>query len=59
MSIISGVRGNTYGLDIRYGMVYIGDIAMTNNSQETQLFLYAYRIGRDHKKMEIREALDI
>lgn len=59
MNAFSGVRGNTYGLDIRDSIVYIGDIAMTNNTEETQLFIYAYRMGRDHKKMEIREALDI
>jgi len=59
MNGFSGVRGNTFGLDIRDNIVYIGDIAMTNTDEETQLFIYAYRMGRDHKKMEIREALNL
>jgi len=39
--------------------VYISDNKITNSSAETQLFLYAYRMGRDHKKMEIRDTLNI
>lgn len=60
MTDLPGVRGNTFGLDIRDDLVYISnDVQVTKNSAETQIFLLAYRMGRDHKKMEIREALNI
>ena len=59
MTQFPGVRGNTFGLDIRDNIVYISDNKITNSSDETQLFLYAYRMGRDHKKMEIRDTLNI
>jgi len=60
MTDLPGVRGNTFGLDIRDNLVYISnDVQVTKNSAETQIFLLAYRMGRDHKKMEIREALNI
>jgi hypothetical protein len=59
MTEFPGVRGNTFGLDIRDNIVYISDNKITNSSAETQLFLYAYRMGRDHKKMEIRDTLNI
>jgi hypothetical protein len=59
MTEFPGVKGTTFGLDIRDNIVYISEIQITKNSVETQLFLYAYRMGRDHKKMEIRNALSL
>ena len=60
MTDLPGVRGNTFGLDIRDNLVYISnDVQVTKNSAETQIFLLAYRMGRDHKTMEIRKALNI
>lgn len=55
----ANVRGKTFGLDIRDDIVYIGDIEMTKSPEETQTFVNAYRIGREHKKLEIREVLDL
>ena len=61
-----GIRGNTYDVDIQLSdkdnnksYVKIGNQVVTTNRKEVHLFLRAYRMGRDHKKNEIRTALGI
>jgi hypothetical protein len=59
---IPGIKGNTYGVDICMGndaYVKVNDETITTNRKEVHLFLQAYRMGRDHKKNEIRTALGI
>ena len=58
-----GIRGNTYGIEIstsseEYWVKLNGEI-MYSDKKEVMLFLHAYRMGRDHKKNEIRTALGI
>ena len=62
-SMDNGIRGNTYGVEISVtpGECWVklnGEI-MYSNKKEVMLFLHAYRMGRDHKKNEIRTALGI
>jgi len=66
MGNIPGIRGNTYDVDIQLSdkdnnnsYVKIADQILTTDRKEVHLFLRAYRMGRDHKKNEIRTALGI
>ena len=61
MSNMPGVNGNTYGIDIdlKDGIVKIGDQVVTEKLTEARIFSMAYRLGREHKKTEIRNALGI
>ncbi len=56
-----GIKGNTYGVEIDTvgGYVRIAGNLLTDNLRETYLFNLAYTMGRDHKKIQIREALGI
>ena len=58
-----GIKGNMYGVSISCNeanpYVKINDETITTNRKEVLLFLQAYRMGRDHKKNEIRTALGI
>jgi len=58
-----GIKGNMYGVIISCNEsdphVKINDETITTNRKEVLLFLQAYRMGRDHKKNEIRTALGI
>ena len=60
---LPGIKGNTYGVKINSTetdpYVKINDETITTNRKEVLLFLQAYRMGRDHKKNEIRTALGI
>lgn len=61
MGKVPGVNGNTYSvfIDLQEGYVRIGDEFVTQKIDEARLFAMAYRLGRDHKKTEIRNALNI
>jgi hypothetical protein len=59
--IIKGVSGETFDLtiDTKNGIVKIGDQVFCEGIQEARIFLSAYKMGRNHKKLEIKNALDI
>ena len=62
MGNVPGVNGNTYGVYIELNgdaYVKVGDEVLTKDRKEVSLFLMAYKMGRDHKKTEIRNALNI
>lgn len=61
MDKISGVSGNTYGLmvDTLNDRVLVGNQVITEGKDNVRLFTLAYRLGRDHKKTEIRNVLSI
>lgn len=62
MAKVPGVNGNTYGVEIELNgetYVKINNETITTNRKEVNLFLQAYKMGRDHKKTEIRNALNI
>ena len=62
MGNVPGGNGNTYGVSIELNgdtCVKIGDEVITKDRKEVSLFLMAYKMGRDHKKTEIRNALNI
>ena len=62
MANVPGVNGNTYDLDVKINgeaYVKIGDQLVTKDREQVHLFLRAYKMGRDHKKTEIRNALNI
>ena len=62
MSGVPGVQGNTYGLEISVSKpqyVKIGDEIITCDPKEVHLFSMAYKMGRDHKKTEIKMALGV
>ena len=61
VSIVNNeIEGFNFGiLGIFTKNFQISDNKITNSSAETQLFPYAYRMGRDHKKMEIKDTLNI
>lgn len=62
MAKVPGVNGNTYGVEVQLNgksYVKINDEIVTTNRKEVNLFLQAYKMGRDHKKTEIRNALQI
>jgi hypothetical protein len=56
-----GITGKTYGVEIDpvTGYVNIAGEPFTRDSRETYIFNLAYKMGRDHKKKQIREALGI
>lgn len=61
-SEVLGIRGNTYGVDIQINgecYVKINQELITDDLKEVRLFLMAYRMGRNHKKNEIRTALGL
>lgn len=61
--VANGVTGKTYGVDIsvdpKNPYVKVAGEIITTNSLEVSLFLKAYRMGRDHKKLEIQAVLGI
>jgi hypothetical protein len=62
MGNVPGVTGNTYALTIcqmQQTFVKIGTEMITEDPREVMLFMMAYRMGRDHKKTEIRNALSL
>jgi hypothetical protein len=62
MGKVPGIRGNTYGLEISLSndvYVKVGDQILTRDRSEANLFLMAYKMGRDHKKTEIKTALGV
>ena len=62
MGNVPGVNGNTYDLNVKVNgetYVKIGEQLVTEDREMTHLFLRAYKMGRDHKKTEIRNALNI
>ena len=64
MANIPGINGFFSG-DIKISdepdncFVKIGNEIITNEPTEVRLFLQAYKLGREHKKTEIRQALGI
>lgn len=60
-SNVSGVNGDTYGVfvDEINGIVTIADEVIAQGRKEARLFALAYRLGREHKKSEIRKALSL
>ena len=56
-----GIKCNTYGveIDIVAGTVFIAGEQIINDTREAYIFNMAYKMGRDHKKKQIREALAI
>lgn len=61
VSNVPGVNGCTYGVsvDVTNGLVMIGDEKIAETVKEARLFAMAYRLGREHKKSEIRKALSL
>lgn len=64
MSMVDqGITGKTYGVDIsvdpKNPYVKVAGETITTNILEASLFLKAYRMGRDHKKLEIQAVLGI
>jgi hypothetical protein len=61
--VANGVTGKTYGVDIsvdpKNPYVKVAGEIITTDSLEVSLFLKAYRMGRDHKKLEIQAVLGI
>ena len=57
----TGIKGETYGVEIDMvaGNVFIAGEQIISDPHETYIFNLAYRMGRDHKKKQIREALGI
>ena len=60
-SNVPGVSGCTYAVfvDVKNGLVKIGDETVADTVKEARLFAMAYRLGREHKKTEIRKALSL
>lgn len=56
-----GITGETYGvkINIAESIVSIADEVFTTDTREVYIFNLAYRMGRDHKKMQIKKALGI
>jgi hypothetical protein len=62
MGNVPGINGNTYSLEVcldKECYVKVADAVITENRSEVRVFLMAYKMGRDHKKTEIRNALNI
>jgi len=55
----AGIVGETFGveIDMDNGVVKISGEVFTHDQREAYIFNLAYRMGRDHKKTEIRKAL--
>ena len=51
-----GITGKTYGvkIDMIENTVVVANQVLTTNPREAYIFNLAYRMGRDHKKMQIR-----
>lgn len=60
-SNVPGVTGNTYAVtvDLEEGFVKISDDIVTEDISEARIFAMGYRLGREHKKKEIRKALSL
>ena len=60
MARVPGVKGNTYGIDVdlQNGVVKIADQVIVDDIEKARLFVQAYRLGREHKKTQIRDALN-
>lgn len=61
-SNIPEIRGNTYGVEIQIKdrpFVKINGNIVYEDKKDVMLFWTAYRMGRDHKKNEIRHALGL
>ena len=59
-SVNRGITGNSYGVVINHttGSVHIGDQpVIVNDHAATSIFHRAYVMGREHKKMEIKQVL--
>lgn len=56
-----GITGETFGveIDIVKSKVTIAGEVLTTDSREVYIFNLAYRMGRDHKKTQIKRALGI
>lgn len=37
----------------------VGDLTVADGHRETTLFKYAYKLGREHKKLQIRQSLSL
>jgi hypothetical protein len=61
MANVPGVRGKTFDLkvDTDNHIVYVGEDELVRGARETSLFVKAYIMGRDHKKLEIRSSLNL
>lgn len=63
MGKVPGVNGNTYEVEVSSKKadpyVKIAGVLVTRDIDKVHLFLKAYKMGRDHKKTEIRNALNI
>lgn len=63
MGKVPGVNGNTYEVEVSSNKadpyVKIAGVLVTRDIDKVHLFLKAYKMGRDHKKTEIRNALNI
>lgn len=58
----TGITGNTYGVDINVNGEYwvkLNGELIYSDKKDVMIFLHAYRMGRNHKKNEIRSALGI
>lgn len=57
----NGITGDTYGVEIDTvkNRVTIAGELVTKDPREVYIFNLAYRMGRDHKKLQIRKALGI
>jgi len=55
----AGIVGETFGveIDMDNGTVKIANEVFINDQREAYIFNLAYRMGRDHKKTQIRKAL--
>lgn len=55
----AGIVGETFGveIDMDNGTVKISGEVFTHDKREAYIFNLAYRMGRDHKKTQIRKAL--
>lgn len=55
----AGIVGETFGveIDMDNGVVKIANEVFINDRREAYIFNLAYRMGRDHKKTQIRKAL--
>jgi hypothetical protein len=56
-----GITGETYGVsvDLSTGTVVVAGETIITDRHEAYIFNLAYRMGRDHKKTQIRRALGI
>ena len=59
----NGITGNTYGVEISIEVgnpfIKVAGELLATDMKTVNLFLKAYRMGRDHKKLEIQSVLGI